>query len=148
MSTVDETPPRGGHTLTHIVVGAVVVLATVLALVVYHYASDNADAKDKANQLIGALEKAGYRAPSQEQIVNTLGDDGGAVCTDPDSNLNRAILFSQLTNGAAGPGLRPTVVSRTVVQGQLLIIRIYCPDHLSDFQDRVAHLKFDNVSGD
>jgi hypothetical protein len=148
MSTHEEIAPPGHNRVVYILVGIIVVLATILGVIVYDYASDNADAKDKANQLIAAVEKAGYPAPSQKQVVNTLGTDGGPVCEDPNSNLSKAILYSQLTNGAAGPGQRPTIVDKTVVQGQLLIISIYCPDQLSDFEKQVSDLKFDDVTGD
>jgi hypothetical protein len=33
------------------------------------------------------------------------------------------------------------------VQGQLLIIQIYCPDELDDFKDFVGDLKTDDVAG-
>ena len=36
--------------------------------------------------------------------MGVLGSDGGAICKDPASALRKAILFSQLTNGAADPG--------------------------------------------
>jgi hypothetical protein len=39
-------------------------------------------------------------------VVRVLGDDGGAICDDPNSSLKKAILYGQLTNGAAGPGIR------------------------------------------
>ena len=79
--------------------------------------------------------------------MRVLGDDGGATCEDPNDALSRAILFSQLANGAAGPG--PGRSSRTAGrQGQLLIIQIYCPDELEDFQEFVDDLKTDDVASD
>ena len=75
-----------------------------------------------------------------------LGDDGGATCADPNDALSRAILLSQLTNGATGPGMRPVIADSRVVQGQLLIIEIYCPDELEDFKAYVDDLKTDDVA--
>ena len=85
--------------------------------------------------------------PSQEQIVGVLGDDGGALCKDPASALRKAILFSQLTNGAGGPGIRPVIADSKVFKGQLLAIQIYCPDQLPRFQQMVEQLKTAPVAG-
>jgi hypothetical protein len=103
----------------------------------YRSAQSSQQAEDKANQLIAALQKAGVRVvPSQEQIVRVLGDDGGAICKDPGSTLRKALLFSQLTNGAGGPGIRPVVVDSRIFKGELLVIQIYCPDELADSSRR------------
>jgi hypothetical protein len=75
-----------------------------------------------------------------------LGDDGGAVCQDPASALSRATLNAQLTNGAAGPGQRPVIADKRVVQGQALIIKVYCPEYIEEFQQVVDDLKFDDVA--
>ena len=85
--------------------------------------------------------------PSQEQIVGVLGDDGGAICKDPASALRKSILFGHLTNGAGGPGMRPVIVDSRVFQGQLLVIQIYCPDELPEFQQMVEQLKTAGVAG-
>lgn len=80
--------------------------------------------------------------------MRVLGTDGGATCTDPNEALNRAILLSQLANGAGGPGARPVIADSRVVRGQLLIIEVYCPDQLEEFQQFVDDLKTDGVVGD
>ena len=80
--------------------------------------------------------------------MRVLGNDGGATCTDPNEALNRAILLSQLTNGAAGPGARPVIADSRVFKFQQLIIEIYCPDDLTDFQKYVSDLKTDDVASD
>ena len=46
-----------------------------------------------------------------------------------------------------GPGARPVIADSRVVQGQLLIIKIYCPDKLADFQEYVDDLKTDRRGG-
>ena len=105
------------------------------------------NAEEKADELIAALEDAGARAPDRDQIVRVLGEDGGATCEDPNDALNRAILLSQLSNGASGPGARPVVTDSRVFQGQKLIIEIYCPDELDDFNEFVDDLETDDVAG-
>ena len=148
MSTVEETSTQKHRRVTYIVITVALVLLLIICLVFYRRAESNQEAQDKANQLIAALQKAGVRAvPSQEQIVGVLGDDGGALCNDPASALRKSILFSQLTNGAAGPGIRPVIVDSRVFKGQLLAIQIYCPDELPRFQQMVEKLKTAPVAG-
>jgi hypothetical protein len=79
--------------------------------------------------------------------VRVLGDDGGATCANPNKALSRATLLSLLANGATGPGARPVIADSRAVKGQLLIIKIYCPDQLADFQAFVDDLKTDAVVG-
>ena len=80
--------------------------------------------------------------------MRVLGDDGGATCENPNDALSRAVLLSQLANGATGPGARPVIADSRVFQGQLLIIEIYCPDELDDFQEFVDDLETDDVAGE
>ncbi|MFC4785962.1 hypothetical protein ACT8ZV_15905 [Nocardioides sp. MAHUQ-72] len=145
MST-PETEPRRERVVIYIVVGATVVVLMVLGLVLYNSASSNREAQDKADQLIAALNHAGARTPDQDQIVRVLGTDGGATCTDPNADLNRAILLSQLTNGAAGPGARPVIADSRVFKFQQLVIEIYCPENMTDFQKFVSDLKTGDVA--
>jgi len=148
MSTVEETSTQKHRRVTYIVITVALVLLLIICLVFYRRAESNQEAQDKANQLIAALQKAGVRAvPSQEQVIGVLGDDGGALCKDPASALGKSILFSQLTNGAAGPGIRPVIADSKVFKGQLLAIQIYCPDQLPRFQQMVEKLKTAPVAG-
>jgi len=79
--------------------------------------------------------------------VRVLGTDGGATCENPNDALSRAVLFTQLANGAAGPGARPVIVDSKVFRGQLLVIQIYCPDELPQFQQPVESLRAARVAG-
>jgi hypothetical protein len=148
MSTVEETSTQKDRRVVYIVITVALVLLLIICFVFYRSAQSSQEAQDKASQLIAALQKAGVRAvPSQEQIVGVLGSDGGALCKDPASALGKSILFSQLTNGAAGPGIRPVIVDSKVFKGQLLVIQIYCPDQLPQFQQMVEKLKTAKVAG-
>jgi len=147
MST-PETETRRERYLLYVVAGATVLALMVLGLIFFNAASSNREAQDKADQLIAALEHAGARTPDQDQIVRVLGTDGGATCTDPNDDLNRAILLTQLTNGAAGPGARPVVADSRVFKFQQLVIQIYCPENLTDFQKYVSDLKTADVASD
>jgi Tfp pilus assembly protein FimT len=148
MSTVEETSTQKDRRVVYIVITLALVILLIIALVFYRSAESDQQAQDKANQLIAALQKAGVRTvPSQEQIVRVLGNNGRALCKDPSSGLRRSILFDQLTNGASGPGRRPVIVDNRVFKGQLLVIQIYCPDKLPQFQQMVERLKTAPVAG-
>jgi hypothetical protein len=144
MSTVNPAPETR-HRITYIVLGVIFVVLLGSALAVFRSAKSTAEAEEKADQLTAALNEAGLPVPSKDQIVHVLGDDGGAICADPNSALKRAALYDQFTNGAGGPGLRPIIADSTVVQGELLAIKIYCPEELEEFTAFVNDLKFDNV---
>jgi hypothetical protein len=145
-ATVEETQTPRERSWIYVTVCVVLGLMVVGSLVVFRGARETVQAQDKAEELIAALEDAGARTPDRDQIVRVLGDDGGATCDNPNDALSRAILLSQLTNGASGPGARPVIADSRVVQGQLLIIEIYCPDELEDFQEFADDLKTDDVA--
>jgi Tfp pilus assembly protein FimT len=147
MSTASEQQTGRERNVTYIVIAVVVAALMVIGLFTYSSAKSTQQAEDKADELIAAIEDAGATAPSKDQIVRVLGDDGGATCADPNESLTKAILLSQLANGAAGPGARPVIADSRAVQGQLLIIEVYCPDELDDFKKFVDDLKTADVAG-
>jgi len=148
MSDMVETQTKRERSWIYYTALAILAVMVVVGLIAYRGAKETREAQDKADQLISALEDAGARTPDRDQIVRVLGDDGGATCANPNDALSRAILHSQLTNGATGPGMRPVIADSRVVQGQLLIIEIYCPDELDDFKAYVDDLKTDNVASE
>ena len=130
--------------------GIAIVLAVlvVVGLFTLKAGTTTQAAQDKAAQLTTELESAGVPAPTSEVLVRLLGDDGGAVCEDPNSALSRATLLSQMTTGTGGVGQRPIIAAGRVVKGEELILKVYCPEELGDFQDFVDDLKLDdNVAG-
>jgi hypothetical protein len=147
MSTSTETQTGRERSTIYIVLAVVIGALMVIGLFTYSSAKSTREAEEKADQLIAALEEAGARTPDKDQIVRVLGDDGGATCAHPNDSLSRAILLSQLANGAAGPGARPVIADSKVVKGQLLIIEIYCPGELEDFKQFVDSFKTDDVAG-
>ncbi|MBD0688551.1 hypothetical protein [Streptomyces sp. CBMA123] len=94
----------------------------------------------KADQLSAALSSAGYPVPTRDQIVHTLGEDGGAVCADPANALNQAQWTYGMSNGAGGPGQRPVLSDREVVRAEAIVLSVYCPDRLAALQDRIDDL--------
>lgn len=145
MSEVTERQPRRERRTIYVVAAVVVVALVVVALLVRGERQTTTEAEQKAEQLLTALAAGGAPTPQVDQVVRVLGDDGGATCEDPGSALGRATLLGQLVNGAAGPGIRPVVADNRVVEGQLLIIQIYCPDELAGFQDLVDGLHLDDT---
>jgi hypothetical protein len=127
---------------------AILIGLVVIALFSFSSAASTRQAQQKAAELSAAIEEAGGQPPSEEQIVRVLGDDGGAVCDDPSAALRRAIFYGQLSNGAAGPGLRPVIADNRAVRGQLLVVETYCPDELEDVRQWVEDLKLDDVAED
>ena len=130
--------------------GIAIVLAVlvVVGLFTLKAGATTQAAQDKAAQLTTELESAGVPAPKSEVLVRLLGDDGGAVCEDPNSALSRATLLSQMTTGTGGVGQRPIIAAGRVVKGEEPILKVYCPEELADFQDFVDDLKLDdNVAG-
>ena len=125
----------------YVVLAVVVIGLTIWALAAFEPRQDTAEARSKAAELAVAFERAGLRAPSEDLIVRTLGEDGGTVCRNADNALNRATLDRQLSNGAALAGVRPVIADRRVVKGVELSIYVYCPDRLPRFRSYLQGLK-------
>ncbi|MET0480902.1 MAG: hypothetical protein ABWY23_07425 [Mycetocola sp.] len=142
MSTgLEQSAPRE-RSVFYVVAVVVLVVLGVWAVLAFGAARESAQASEKANELIQTLEDAGATAtPQPEVIARVLGDDGGAACANPNQALSRATLYGLLTNGASGPGIRPVIVDNKVLQGQLAIVKVYCPDELDDFQQFVDSLE-------
>jgi len=141
MSTHLESSTKRSRSVLYIVSMVLLVVFAVIGLLMFKSARDTQQALEKADQLIASINQAGGTAPSREQIARVLGDDGGAVCANPNNALSRAVLFGQLANGAAGPGTRPVIADSRFLQGQLRIIQIYCPEELDEFQKFVDDLQ-------
>jgi hypothetical protein len=142
---VTVNDPARTRRITYLVLGVAFLLLLGVGLVAYSSNKSTAQANEKADQFIAELSAAGARTPTKERVVQVLGDDGGATCADPNSALKRGALLGGLTNGAAGPGIRPIIADNKVVQGQLLIIKVYCPIEAEEFQQFVNNLRYGPV---
>ncbi|MFJ9390515.1 hypothetical protein ACIRON_16945 [Nocardioides sp. NPDC101246] len=147
MSTPMETQSKRERSWIYITALVLLGVLVVAGLIAFNSARETRNAEEKADELIAALEDAGATAPDRDQIVRVLGEDGGATCEDPNDALSRSVLLAQLANGATGPGSRPVVADSRVFQGQKLIIEIYCPDELEEFNEFVDDLETDDVAG-
>jgi len=144
MSTSMETQTGRERRWIYITTSVLLAVLVVGALLTFSAARSTQVAQEKAQELIAAVEAAGGYAPSSDVIVQLLGDDGGAVCADPNAALSKATLLAQLSTGASGPGSRPIIADSRAVQGQLMIIEVYCPDELAEFQEFVDSLQLDD----
>jgi hypothetical protein len=140
--------PSDGRSYIYWTSLAILIGLVVIALFSFSSAASTRQAQEKAAELSAAIEEAGGQPPSEEQIVRVLGEDGGAVCDDPSAALRRAIFYGQLSNGAAGPGMRPVIADNRAVRGQLLVVETYCPDELEEVRQWVEDLKLDDVAED
>ena len=128
--------------------GLIVVILMIWGLIAFPAAVSSERAQDKADELIAQFTEAGLPAPSQEFLVDTLGTDGGQICDDPGGALEKARWDQQLTNGAAHVGARPVIAAERVVQAEKLILTVYCPDKLPDFEEYVGDLEYADVVGE
>ena len=144
-SPVEMSTARERSVLYTVAVVVLVALA-VIALFTFKAGKSNEQAQAKADQLIAELTARGATAPSKDMIVGLFGDDGGAICADPNAALTKAALLSGLTNGAGGPGLRPVIAESRAVQAELLVIKVYCPDALPAYQEFIDRLNLENTS--
>lgn len=141
MTTEEHGPGKRERIILYGVIAVLIVVLMVIAVAMWSTEKTSREAEEKADRLGAALVELGVPEPDQDRIVAVLGNDGGAVCADPASALQRAASLGQLSNGAGGPGTRPIIADRKVVEGQLAIITIYCPEHLSEFEEFVDELR-------
>jgi hypothetical protein len=144
--TVWVDKQKRNRTITYWVLGLVFVVIAGTALLIFTSSRDAAQADEKADQLISEARAAGLRVPAKDTVVAVLGDDGGATCADPVSALGRGVVYGMMTNGAGGPGTRPVIADKNVLKGQVLIIKVYCPKYLEEFQEFAEDLKTADVA--
>jgi hypothetical protein len=136
MSTNNETQAPRERSVIYIVAVILLVALAVIATVLFLGNRREARDVDKAEQLLTSFADAGITvSASPQQVAQVLGSDGGATCANPNAALSRGLLLSSLSNGAGGPGMRPTIVESRLLQGQLLIIETYCPDQADAFRE-------------
>ncbi|MEU8529272.1 MULTISPECIES: hypothetical protein [Streptomyces] len=124
-------------------IGAIVILLAmvVIGLIQFRSVKQNNDTYAKAQELSKELVAAGYPAPDIDVVEQLLGTDGGAVCEDPGSTLKRALWnVQQLSNGATGPGQRPVIGDTRAVELERIVLQVYCPDKVDEFDEDIDDL--------
>ena len=144
---MDASSTSGSHNKwTYIIVGVVIGILLVLAVSMFNYPNKSELASQKAQELIAAYELSGLEPPSEDLIMGVYGDDGGPVCTTKDfdeyvqQNLNQLVA-----NGAAQVGARGVIMDAELLRKGSLIIGVYCPERLPEYQDWIEILKTDDL---
>jgi hypothetical protein len=143
-----QTPANRGWRHPHrwVIIGVLIALV-VIGLITYQFHARSPQADAKADQLITALHQAGLPAPGRDTIARVLGPDGGPLCENPGSALNKALLDTQLVNGAAFVGQRPILGEGKLIRAGEIALRVYCPEELAAYQAYVRTYHLDAVSG-
>jgi hypothetical protein len=137
------------HVVTYTIVALIVAGVAVAGVLTFSYKRQSAQADEKAAQLQQRWAELGLKSTlGRSSIVRLYGTDGGAVCDTSSRDLSQALLRTALANGAAGPGQRPVVVDRKLLEGERAVVEVYCPDKLSDFDSFANDLKYAHVTGD
>ena len=134
------------RTIYWLVAGFLGVLLIAM-LVGWNYDRQNDEADAKAAQLIAAYEAAGLRAPDQEQVARTLGDDGGQVCATADSELVQGYWKLRLMVGGEFY-TRAVRLDGRVREGLSLVVDVYCPEKRPDIEDLFEDWDFDDTVRD
>ncbi|MCX5391713.1 hypothetical protein [Streptomyces sp. NBC_00094] len=127
--------------------GAIVLLVGLMVTGLIQYAAvrTNNQTQSKANELQEELVKAGYPSPDTDTIERLLGTDGGQVCEEPGNALKTALWKIQQSNGATGPGMRPVISDSKAVEAERIVLQVYCPDQLDEFDEALDDLKTDDT---
>ena len=141
MSTVERTtqPSRRERGVIYIVVAVVLVILAVIALSLFRTRPRRTEAAEREGRPARS-RRSSRRAGGalRDQIVRSLGDDGGAVCANPGRRSDAGDSSDGLlTNGAGGPGKRPVIAENKVLQGQLADHRGVLPGGAAKFQEFV-----------
>lgn len=141
----EPEPVSSRRWVTYTAVALLLVALGAVMVTVFHDVRTTRDAREaeqKATELHERFAEIGITAFSEETIADVLGDDGGGFCTDP-AALVEATANLGAANGAAGPGLRPSVLDERRLAGDRLVIEVYCPDQLDEFDAYVDSLDLD-----
>ncbi|WP_040803243.1 hypothetical protein [Nocardia concava] len=133
--------PERQRRLVYISVAVVLVALAVAGAIIFNREHSSDEALRKAQVLHSRLEAAGFTAPDPQTIADSLGEDGGLVCSDPSNPLIKARYEAAISNGASGPGNRPVIADTDVFTATALAIETYCPDKLAAYLETTGHLK-------
>jgi len=146
----EPEPGVGGRRRWITYTAAAVLLLLVGAIMMIQFAGhqdrqDEREAEQKAATLHAAFADIGITAFTEETIARVLGSDGGGFCTDPAALVDATANLGS-ANGAAGPGIRPSVLDERRLEGDRLVIETYCPDQLDEFDAYVDSLNLDDTT--
>ena len=118
--------------------GAVAAACLVLAPGCGRSAADDAEAQQKAEQLVAATEAAGVAPHLTVEVVTSLyGTDAPTACVVFADGLTTAERNDLLGNPT---GRRAKTITTDAVAYGRLVVQTYCPAELSNFDDAVRTL--------
>ena len=116
-------------------VGAVLVVLAAVGVAIYKQGQNDGLARDRAAQVVALFRSHDLPTPvDRKTVIDVLGSTGGPVCADPGGSLSKALKDQSLNNGAATVGSRPIRADRLVVEGEDLVIQVYCPTNLPAYR--------------
>lgn len=122
------------HRIIYLGVGVVAIALLIWGVIAFEHRQDSDEARNKADELVEAYKSVDLPTPENtDQIVATLGTDGGQVCATATDDLSQALFKLHTFLNASKPGASPVTLDRDVVEGGALIIEVYCPDMLDDY---------------
>jgi len=143
---------RTDERIIYAVVAVVFVALLVWGLAAFHEHRMTKEAGAKAGQLIAKFEEMGWSpteeqvAVARDQIVSTLGTDGGTICTTARAGARQGVVNLSLAMNAGSPGARPLIVGVKVLEADASVIEIYCPDAWGEFRAFMAGFDFASAS--
>ncbi len=116
-------------------IAALLIVLAAVSIPVYKEGKDNRKAQRRADRVAAAFAAHGLTVPvDRKTLIAVLGPDGGSVCDSPSGALTKAMQDVQPANGAATVGARPTRVDHRVIEGEALVLSVYCPAKLPAFR--------------
>ena len=128
-------------------IAALLVILAVVLVLVYKPAPNNSLAQAKAHRVEALYASHGLTVPVDDKtLISILGTNGGSVCASPTSALTKAMQDLSLANGGATVGIRPIRESSRVVEGEQIILQVYCPKQVPAFNKYVNAKRYDAVT--
>jgi glutamate:GABA antiporter len=128
-------------------IAALLVILAVVLVLVYKPAPNDHLAQVKAHRVEALYAAHGLTVPVDDKtLTSILGTNGGSVCASPTSALTKAMQDLSLANGGATVGIRPIRESRNVLEGEQIILQVYCPKKLPAFNRYVNAKRYDAVT--
>ena len=144
--TLHALSDRRRHRFELWAIAALLVILALVLVLVYKPAPDNHLARAKAQRVEALYAAHGLAVPVDERtLTSILGTNGGSVCANATSALSKAAQDVSLANGGATVGIRPIRADRTVVEGEQIILQVYCPEKLPAFDKYVNAKRYDAV---
>ena len=145
--TLDGPSDSSRHRAVLWAIAAVLVILAVVLVLVYKPAPNSHLAQAKAHRVEALYAADGLTVPVDDKtLISILGTNGGSVCASPTSALTKAMQDVSLANGGATVGIRPIRESRRVVEGEQIILQVYCPKQLPAFNKYANAKRYDAVT--